>query len=187
MVEVPHRSKRISIREDLMSMRRVLLATSIALTSLTASTIAFADPKDDLNEALKNTDFCAPLKFDAKEILAYLKIPVPPLLPGATTIGIDKEAHKVKSLSGSPGGKLASQIEVGCKPSDQSVVVKLAGGDADRFRITDNADCAGSVQADYSVPDVQCKISGEGAKFLGKIERFDDKMKPLFQAALKPK
>jgi hypothetical protein len=171
-----------------MSMHRMLLITSIALTSLSASTIALADAKSDLNEALKKTNFCALLKFDSKEILKYLKIPVPPLLPpGATTIGIDKEAHKVSSLSGSPGGKLASQIEVGCKPSDQSALVILIGGGADRFRITDNADCAGSVQADYSVPDLQCKISGEGAKFLGKIERFDERMKPLFQAALKPK
>ena len=98
-----------------------------------------------------------------------------------------KNAHKVKSFSVDANHELTADIEIGCQPSSQGALLKLFGKKPNDFRITDRVACNGAVRPNGSVPDLNCKVSGEGAKFLAAITDLTGQLKIIFTAVMMPK
>jgi hypothetical protein len=166
---------------------RQIFGAYCSLFALFFTHAALAETVADLENKLNGSNICTPLKFDAKKVAEYLGYKVSALIRGNTTVGWDKNSHKVKSFSVDANHNLRADIELGCQPSSQGAILKLIGKKPAEFRITDNVDCTGTVGPDGSVPDLSCKVSGEGAKFLGAITDLTGQLKSIFQVVLTPK
>ena len=120
-----------------------------------------------------------------REGCRLLQIDLPKLLvPINSTVGWDKNAHRVKSISIDANHRLSGDLELGCQPSGEGAVLKAFRLKPEQLRLSEDLGCTGTVSDDHSVSDLACRPSGAVGKLVGAIKDLNGQLKPIFKTAL---
>lgn len=159
----------------------VALITSVQISN------AYAQDEVVLNNGLKTSKVCEPMGVDAVEVAKVLGFNVPDNpLKIDTGARWDKDFHVVKpgTFTVDASRIMKAELLIDCRPSEEGEIIKLIGKKPEELRLIENASCQATVGPSGEVPDLNCTVSGAVGEFLSKITDMNEKLKPVFQAAL---
>jgi hypothetical protein len=173
-------------------MRNTYLAA--AFGAVVFSVPVAAQDSSSIERRLNDSDICAPLKLDIVKVARLLGLPIPKVELGFLgevgleetgldlSVGWDKNRHTVDRFE-MTDDRVKTEITFGCQPGANGEIVKRAKLNPDDYRITDRGTCTADI-VDDRARNVECRISGEGAKFIANRVNLEEQLREILSNAV---